>query len=72
MINIHHHAAEPLPKLILVDTDRGVAAYAEIRYLVLNYEYITNDNLGWPIDDDVGDYICSYDNFRQLYPELFI
>ena len=72
MINVHHHATEPLPNLILVDTDRNIAAYAEIRHLILYYENFTSDNLGWPIDDDVGDYICSYDDFQQLHPELFI
>ena len=72
MINVHYNATQPLPNLILVDTDRGVAAYAEIRYITLNYEYITSDNLGWPIDDEVGDYICSYDDLQQLHPEFFI
>ena len=72
MINVHRHAALPLPNLMLVDTDRGVAAYAEIRHMILNYEYITNDQQGWPIDDEVGDYICSYDDFQQHYPEYFI
>ena len=72
MINIHHHATRPIPTLILVDTDRGVAAYAEIRHIILNYEYITTDQQGWIIDDEVGDYICSYDDFQRLYPEYFI
>ena len=72
MINVHHHARRPLPNLILVDTDRGVAAYAEPCTLTSDYEYVTNINGGWEIDDDVGDYICSYDDFRQFYPEYFI
>ena len=72
MINIHRHATKPLPTLILVDTDRGVAAYAEIRHIILNYEYITTDQQGWPIDDEVGDYLCPYDDFQQHYPEYFI
>ena len=71
MINVHRHATKPLPDLILVDTDKNVAAYAEIRHIILNYEYITNYKC-WPIDGDVGDYICYYDDFRRLYPEYFI
>lgn len=71
MINIHHHATEPLPNLMLVDTDRGVATYADIRHLTLDCKYITNYT-GWGVGDEVGDYICSYDDFRQLYPEYFI
>ena len=72
MINVHYNATDSLPKLILVDTDRNVAAYADIRDLKLDYEYITSDNQGWPIDDEVGSYICSYNDFQQLYPEFFI
>ena len=71
MINVHHHATKPLPNLMLVDTDRGIAAYTNIRYLILDYEYITSRG-GWKIDDKVGDYICSYDDFQRLYPEYFI
>ena len=58
--------------LILVNTDRGVAVYAELCTLTSDYKHITNYCGGWPIDDDVGDYICSYDDFQQQYPELFI
>ena len=72
MINVHHHTTEPLPNLILVDTDRGVAIYAELCTLTSDYEHITNYRGSWEIDDDVGDYICSYDDFQQLYPEYFI
>ena len=71
MINVHRHATKPLLDLILVDSDRGVAAYAEIRHIILNYEHITNYG-GWIIGDEVGDYICSYDDFQRLYPEYFI
>ena len=71
MINVHHHATKPLPNLMLVDTNRGIAIYSGIRYLTLDYEHITNYG-GLGIDDEVGDYICSYDDFRQLYPEYFI
>ena len=70
MINIHHHATKPLPNLMLVDIDRCVATYADIRHLTLDYEYIAYT--GWKVDDEVGDYICSYDDFKQLYPEYFI
>ena len=71
MINVHHHATKPLPDLILVDTDRSVAIYSGIRCLTLKYEHITYYG-GWEIDDEVGDYICSYDDFQQQYPELFV
>lgn len=64
MINIHHHATKPLPNLMLVDIDRCVATYADIRHLTLDYEQITNYG-GWKIGDEVGDYICSYDDFQQ-------
>ena len=71
MINVHRHATKPLPNLILVDTNRNVAAYTKSCTLVLDYEHITNYGC-WPIDDEVGDYICSYDDFQQLHPEFFI
>ena len=73
MINVHYNATQPLPNLILVDTDRGVAAYADISTLVSDYKYITGDDTsGWEIDYVVGHYICSYDDFQQQYPELLI
>ena len=72
MINVHHHATKPLPKLILVNTDKEVATYTDVHHMIFSYEYITNDQQGWPIDGDVGDYICSYDDFQRLYPEYFI
>ena len=71
MINVHRHATEPLPNLVLVDTDRNVAVYADTRHLTFYYECITNYG-GWKVADEVGDYICSYNDFRQLYPEYFI
>ena len=71
MINVHRHATEPLPSLVLVDTDRNVATYANIHYLTFDYECITNYG-GWEVADKVGDCICSYNDFRYLYPEYFI
>ena len=71
MINAHRHATKPLPNLMLVDTDRGVATYADIRHLTFDYAYFTNYR-GWEEADEVGDYICSYNDFQQRYPELFI
>ena len=71
MINVHRHATLPLPNLMLVDTDRGVAAYTKSHTLIPDYDYITNHG-GWPIDDEVGDYVCPYDDFQRLYPEYFI
>ena len=71
MINVHYNATQPLPNLILVDTDKNLAAYAEPCTLISDYEHITNYG-GWEIDEEVGDYICSYDDFQQLYPEYFI
>ena len=73
MINVHYHAKKPLPKLILVDTCKGVATHANTATLAVSYRNITgNPFFCWAVDGDVGDYICSYDDFQQLYPEYFI
>ena len=72
MINIHHHATEPLPKLILVDTCKNIAIHANSSTLA-KFSQITGNPFFWQVvNDDVGDYICSYNEFRQLYPEYFI
>ena len=73
MINVHYHTQHSLPNIILVDTDRNSAAYANIDTLVSDYTYITSsDDAGWNIDHEVGEYISSYDEFPQKYPEFFI
>lgn len=73
MINVHRHATRPLPKLILVNTSENVATHASITTLAINYRQITSNPFFWrAVDDDVGDYVCSYDEFVQRYPEYFI
>lgn len=73
MTNVHRHATRPLPKLILVNTNENVATHANINNLAINYRQITDNALFcWAVDGDVDDYICSYDEFVQRYPEYFI
>lgn len=73
MINVHRHATRPLPKLILVSTSENVATHASITTLAISYSQITGNPFFWrAVDDDVGDYVCSYDEFVQRYPEYFI
>lgn len=73
MINVHRHTGYSLPRLILVDTDKNCAAYASIDCLVGDYGFITSsDEAGWDLDQEVGEYISSYDEFPQKYPEYFI
>ena len=73
MINVHRHATRPLPKLVLVNTNENVATYTNITTLAINYKrLVDNTCFCWAVADDVGDYICSYNDFRYLYPEYFI
>ena len=56
-----------------MNTNENVATHANITTLVINYRQITGKPYFCrPVDDDVGDYICSYNDFQQRYPEYFI
>lgn len=72
-INIHellNHPHLPDGYVLVIDTKCLACSIPMMAHVAS--KLISIDGGGWHKDKDVGDYICSYDDFRQLYPEYFI
>lgn len=71
-IHVHEPAAGDYDdKYILVDPDHSAALFVHNKEFD-RYAKILMTGTGWPTDCKVGEYICTYDEFKDKHPEYFI